>query len=120
DRAGVVKVQVHIKAEEQKERKSDGLKKPYKRYKIGPEEFRNIAKHKQYLEAYKHLLDKTDTEHAPWHVIATDDKRHARLPGLEIIVDELGRGVKMTEQELDPEVARAAYQLWGWKPDTRK
>ena len=55
------------------------LENPHKRYKVGPEDFRNIAKRKQYLEAYDDMLEKTDTEHAPWHVIATDDKRHARL-----------------------------------------
>ena len=47
------------------------LENPHKRYKVGPEDFRNIAKRKQYLEAYNDMLDKTDTEHAPWHVIAT-------------------------------------------------
>ena len=115
-----IKLLVHVSEEEQKKRMIQRLEKPHKRYKVGLEDFRNIAKRKQYLEAYKDMLDKTDTEHAPWHVIASDDKRHARLEGLKIIVDELGRGVKMTEQELDPEVARAAYQLWGWKPDTKK
>ncbi len=66
------------------------------------------------------MLDKTDTEHAHWHVIASDDKKQARLGGLRIIVDELGRGVKITEPELDPRVAEAAFKMWGWKPDEKK
>lgn len=110
------KLLVHVSEEEQRRRMIERLEKPHKRYKVGPEDFRNIAKRKQYLEAYKDMLDETDTDHAPWHVIATDDKRHARLAGLKIIVDELGRGVKITPQELDPEVAAAAFRLWGWKP----
>jgi polyphosphate kinase 2 (PPK2 family) len=115
-----VKLLIHVSEEEQKKRMIRRLEKPHKRYKVALEDFRNIAKRKQYLEAYKDMLDKTDTEHAPWHVIASDDKRHARLAGLKIIADELGRGVKISEQQLDPEVARAAYQLWGWKPQTDK
>jgi polyphosphate kinase 2 (PPK2 family) len=115
-----IKLLIHVSEEEQKRRMIRRLEKPHKRYKVGPEDFRNIAKRKQYLEAYKDMLDKTDTEHARWHVIASDDKRHARLAGLKIIADELGRGVELTKQELDPEVARAAYKLWGWKPKDQK
>ncbi|MBN9089644.1 MAG: polyphosphate kinase [Reyranella sp.] len=111
-----VKLLVHVSEEEQKKRMISRLEKPHKRYKVGVEDFRNIAKRKQYLEAYKDMLDKTDTDHAPWHVIATDDKRHERLAGLEIVVDILGRGVKIAPQELDPEVAAGAFKLWGWKP----
>ena len=115
-----IKLLVHVSEEEQRRRMIKRLKKPHKRYKIGLEDFRNIAKREQYLEAYKDMLDKTDTEHAPWHVIASDDKRHARLTGLQIIADTLGRGVKLTKQELDPEVRRAAHKLWGWKPKDGK
>ena len=111
-----IKLLVHVSEEEQKRRMLERLEKPHKRHKVGPEDFRNIAKRKQYLEAYKDMLDKTDTEHAPWHVIASDDKRHARLAGLKILVDELSRGTKITPQELDPAVASAAFKLWGWKP----
>jgi polyphosphate kinase 2 (PPK2 family) len=111
-----IKLLVHVSEEEQRKRMIARLEKPHKRYKVGLEDFRNIAKRKQYLEAFKDMLDKTDTDHAPWHVIASDDKRHARLTGLKIVVEELSRGVKLTEQELDPEVAAAAFKLWGWKP----
>jgi polyphosphate kinase 2 (PPK2 family) len=116
--AGVhfIKLLVHVSEEEQKKRMLKRLENPHKRYKIGTEDFRNIAKRKQYLEAYQDMLDKTDTDHAPWHVIASDDKRHARLAGLKILVDELSRDVKITKQELDPAVSAAAFKLWGWTP----
>jgi polyphosphate kinase 2 (PPK2 family) len=115
DGARIVKILVHVSADEQKKRMIDRLKKPHKRYKVGLEDFRNIAKRKQYLEAYKDMLDKTDTAYAPWHVVATDDKRQARLRGLEILVEEVGRNVKITEPQLDPAIAEAAFKLWGWK-----
>jgi AMP-polyphosphate phosphotransferase len=120
--AGVrfVKLLIHVSEEEQKKRMIKRLAKPHKRYKVGLEDFRNIAKRKQYLEAYRDMLNETDTDHAPWHVVASDDKRHARLAGLKIVADELGRGVKITRQELDPEIASAAFKLWGWKPNDEK
>src|SRR4029079_6551043 len=72
DGARIVKLLVHVSAEEQQKRMIDRLKKPYKRYKVGLEDFRNIAKRKQYLEAYKDMLDQTYTEHGALYVIAID------------------------------------------------
>jgi polyphosphate kinase 2 (PPK2 family) len=112
----IVKLLVHVSAEEQKRRMIERLENPTKHYKVGLEDFRNIAKRKQYLEAYDDMIEKTDTEHAPWRVIASDNKKHARLAGLKAIVDDLSRGVKVTEQKLDPAVADAAFKMWGWKP----
>ena len=114
DGVRIVKLLVHVSEEEQRERIIKRLEDPHKRFKVGPEDFRNIAKRAQYLEAYDDMLEKTDTDHAPWHVIATDDKRHARLAGLEIMVDALGRGTKIVTQEVEPEIARAAHRMWGW------
>lgn len=120
DGAVVVKLLVHVSAAEQKRRMIERLNKPHKHYKIGLEDFRNIAKRKQYVEAYAEMLDKTDTKHAPWHVIASDDKRLARLRGLEIVADAIGHGVKTPPNELDPALADAAYKLWGWEPGDKK
>ena len=115
DGTRIVKLLMHVSPEEQKRRMIDRLKKPYKRYKVGLEDFRNIAKHEEYLKAYHDMLNETDTDYAPWHVIATDDKRLARLRGLEILIQEIGRGAKISEQELDPAIAEAAFKMWGWK-----
>lgn len=120
DGVRIIKILVHVSADEQKRRMIERLSKPHKRYKIGLEDFRNIAKRKQYLEAYDDMLERTDTDHAPWHVIASDNKMHARLTGLKIIADALGQGVTTTEQSLDPAVAAAAYEMWGWTPENGK
>ena len=61
----------------------------------------------------------TDTDCAPWHVIASDNKLHARLKGLKIVVDEIGKGIDITQPPLDPKIAEAAFKLWGWKPDEK-
>lgn len=116
----IIKLLFHVSAEEQKRRMIERLSKPHKRHKLGLEDFRNIAKRRQYLEAYKDMLDKTDTDHAPWHVIASDDKKQARLATLDIIADALGRGVKLAENVLDPRIAEAAFELWGWQLPGRK
>lgn len=120
DGVRIVKLLVHVSAKEQRERMVERLEDPHKHYKIGLEDFRNIAKREEYLDAYNDMLEKTDTEYAPWHVIATDHKQHARLKGLGIVADVVGKGVDIDEPKLDPRIVEAAGKLWGWKPDSGK
>ena len=115
DGAIFVKILVHVSAEEQKRRMIERLEKPHKRYKVGPEDFRNIAKRQAYLEAYRDMLNRTDTEYAPWHVIASDNKMLARLRGLKILTDVIGKGMDIPAQRLDPKIEEAAFALWGWR-----
>ena len=69
-----------------------------------------------YLEAYDDMLEKTDTKHAPWHVIATDDKQRARVEAMKVVTRILGKDVGDKLPALDPQVIAAARKMWGWKP----
>lgn len=120
DGVRIVKILVHVSTEEQKKRMIARLEDPRRHYKVGLEDFRNIAKRKQYVEAYDDMLERTHTDHAPWHVLATDHKKEARLEGLRIVADALGGGLKHLSQDLDPRIAEAAFKLWGWKPPGSK
>jgi AMP-polyphosphate phosphotransferase len=120
DGVRIVKLLIHVSADEQRQRMIDRLEKPYKHYKVGLEDFRNIARRDDYLEAYGDMLDKTDTDNAPWHVIASDSKKLARLSGLSVIANTIGHDIETTEQVLDPVIAEAAGRLWGWKPGGSK
>jgi polyphosphate kinase 2 (PPK2 family) len=120
DGVHVVKLMVHVSAKEQQKRMIARLEDPHKHYKIGLEDFRNIAKRKEYVEAYNDMLERTDTDYAPWHVIASDHKMHARLKGLQIIAHQVGKGVDHSAQALDPKIVEAAHKLWGWQPGNGK
>jgi polyphosphate kinase 2 (PPK2 family) len=96
------------------------LDDPHKHYKIGLEDFRNIAKREQYIEAYNDMLERTDTDHAPWNVIASNNKMRARLKGLKIVEEIVGKGIDDLVQPLDPRITKAAHELWGWKPGEKK
>lgn len=120
DGVRIVKLLIHVSAEEQKRRMIERLEKPYKRYKVSLEDFRNIARRDEYLEAYRDMLDETDADDAPWHVIASDSKKLARLSGLSIIANTIGLGIKSTERELDPRIVEEAFKVWGWKPGNNK
>jgi polyphosphate:AMP phosphotransferase len=65
----------------------------YKRYKIGPEDWRNRRKWPAYEGAVADMVERTSTEPAPWHIVASDDKHYARIAVLEMLRDRLDQAL---------------------------
>lgn len=79
----LIKIFLAITKEEQKRRFAEREHDPYKRWKIGPEDWRNRDHWDQYVEAAEEMFAETSTEIAPWKVIGADRKWHARLAVLK-------------------------------------
>lgn len=65
----------------------------YKRFKITAEDWRNRKKWPQYERAVNDMIERTSTEHAPWNVIASDDKLFARVDTLEHLIARVEAGL---------------------------
>lgn len=85
----VIKFWLSISADEQLARFQAREDTPHKRYKITDEDWRNRKKWDDYLQSASDMFAKTDTAHAPWHIISTDDKLMARIDILDAIVKTL-------------------------------
>lgn len=120
DGVRIVKLFFHTSEQQQKKRILARLENPQKHYKVGLEDFRNLQRRNDYLEAYDDMFEKTDTRHAPWHVIASDDKQRARIEAFKVLTRVLGQGVGTELPPLDPKVVEAARKMWGWKPRAKK
>jgi len=108
DGVRVVKLFLHTSAEQQDKRLKERLEIPWKRWKTGVDDFHNRSKRDEYTGAYHDMFDKTSTEVAPWTIIAADDKKAARLAGIEAVVAGLGAGVELVWPELSPELREFA------------
>jgi polyphosphate kinase 2 (PPK2 family) len=104
----VIKLFLHVSPDEQDSRLKERLEQPWKRWKISAEDFRNRARRTDYEAAYEDMFARTDTAHAPWHLIGANSKSHARLTGLEIVADRLGAGLELSDPPLDPELRALA------------
>ena len=89
DGAIVLKFWLAISKDEQLRRFRERKTTAYKSYKITREDWRNRKKWDDYLVAANDMLAMTDTTCAPWHVVATNDKRLARIRVLSAIVNAL-------------------------------
>ncbi len=70
----IVKVAMFISLDEQKKRLAERLERPDKYWKYNPSDVSERALWPAYQEAYQAMLDKTNTEHAPWYVIPANRK----------------------------------------------
>jgi AMP-polyphosphate phosphotransferase len=85
----MVKIFLHIDRKVQKRRFAEREEIAYKRYKIGPDDWRNRKKWPQYEEAIAEMLDRTHRPDAPWVLVAANSKHHARMAVLRTVIDLL-------------------------------
>ena len=85
----VVKFWLAISKDEQEARFKAREETPHKRFKITEEDWRNRERWDDYQHAAADMLERTDSRHAPWHVIAANDKNSARLEVLRAILRQL-------------------------------
>jgi PPK2 family polyphosphate:nucleotide phosphotransferase len=85
----LIKVAMFVSLDEQKARLAARLERPDKYWKYNPADIDERLKWPLYQEAYQALLDKTSTEHAPWHVIPCDRKWYSRLAITELLIEAL-------------------------------
>ncbi|NHB56734.1 polyphosphate:AMP phosphotransferase [Acinetobacter shaoyimingii] len=85
----VVKFWLAISKDEQEQRFKAREETPHKRFKITEEDWRNRGRWDDYLNAAADMLQRTSTDYAPWHVIATNDKYSARIQILKALLKQL-------------------------------
>ena len=104
----LVKLFLHITPEEQVRRFRDRLINPLKRWKLSYEDFRNRARWSHYETAIEDMMAQTATKAAPWYLIPADDKTYGRIAALRILVDRLGKDVRLEPRPIDPGLLKEA------------
>lgn len=85
----LIKVMLHVSAEEQKARLQERLDRPDKYWKFNPGDIDERELWDDYQEAYQAVLDKTSTDENPWYVVPADRKWYARLAVQQLLLDTL-------------------------------
>jgi PPK2 family polyphosphate:nucleotide phosphotransferase len=99
----IVKCMLHISADEQKERLQARLDDPTKHWKFNPKDLDERALWPAYRQAYEIALERTNSEHGPWHVIPADRKWFRNLA--------IGRLLHAAFTDLDPQWPVADFDV---------
>jgi polyphosphate kinase 2 len=87
----LIKLWLDISRKEQAKRLEERREDPLKRFKVSNLDAEAQARWDAYSAARDTMLEKTHTDAAPWTVVATDDKRSARLNIIRHILATLDR-----------------------------
>lgn len=100
----ILKFMLNISYETQGERLRDRLVNPEKLWKFNPGDLDDRALWPEFMDAYETMVQRTSTEHAPWHVIPSDSRktRGAIISGI----------VRETLEKMEPN-----YPDPGYRPD---
>jgi polyphosphate kinase 2 (PPK2 family) len=100
----IVKFWMHLSPEEQLRRFESRRNDPYRAWKLTEEDWRNREQRGAYESAVEEMLERTDTPVAPWHVVAAEDKKWARLEVVRTVCDALEAG--LVKHGIDPDPPR--------------
>ena len=75
----IIKIWLEVSDDEQKRRFEARLHDPLRQWKLSPVDLPSRSKWYEYSRARDVMLAATDTKHAPWYILNSDDKRRARL-----------------------------------------
>ena len=75
----LIKIWLEVSDKEQKRRFEARIDDPLRQWKLSPMDLPSRKKWYAYSRARDAMLKATDTRHAPWYILHSDDKRRARL-----------------------------------------
>ena len=83
----LLKYWLHVSAEEQEKRFQDRACDPRKRWKLSAVDLEGRRRWADFSRYRDRMLEATSTAHAPWRVVAADDKERARLNCIRSILE---------------------------------
>ena len=85
----LLKYWLEVGDKEQERRFRARIEDPVRQWKLSPMDLPSRQRWYDYSRARDQMLDATDTDFAPWHVVRSDDKRKARLNLITHLLEQL-------------------------------
>ena len=85
----LLKIWLEVGQKEQERRFMARIDDPIRQWKLSPMDLESFKRWYEFSKARDIMLDRTDTDDAPWHVVRTDNKRRARLNAISHILAQI-------------------------------
>ena len=106
----LIKYWLEVGKKEQQRRFEARIKDPLRQWKLSPMDVESFRRWYEYSDARDKMLEATDTKHAPWHLVRSDDKRRARLNCISHLLSMIPYGKAPREKiELPKRKNKGAY-----------
>ena len=106
----IIKIWLEVGDQEQRRRFEARIEDPVRQWKLSAMDLPSRSKWFAYSRARDMMLEATDTEHAPWFILRSDDKKRARLNCLAHILEQVPyKKVSHEKVKLPSRVMHDAY-----------
>jgi polyphosphate kinase 2 len=106
----LLKYWLEVGPREQKKRFQARIDDPLRQWKLSPTDMESRRKWYEYSRARDMMLDATDTEWAPWHIVDSNDKKRARLATISHLLAQIPyEKVKREKVEMAARSKKHAY-----------
>ena len=106
----LIKFWLEVSDKEQKRRFEARITDPIRQWKLSPMDLPSRTKWFEYSRARDMMLKATDSKHAPWHILRSDDKKRARLNCIHHLLKQIPyKKVPKEKIELPDRSTKGAY-----------
>jgi polyphosphate kinase 2 len=106
----LIKVWLEVGMKEQERRFHARIDDPLRQWKLSPMDIESYRRWYDYSRARDIMLRTTDTSHAPWHIVRTDDKRRGRLNCISHILSRIPyKKIQRSKVKLPSRAKKNAY-----------
>jgi polyphosphate kinase 2 len=106
----LLKYWLEVGPDEQERRFEARINDPLRQWKLSPMDTESFSRWYEYSNARDLMLKATDSKHAPWHIIRSDDKKKARLNCISHLLSMIPHGkVPREKVKLPPRDYRKRY-----------
>jgi polyphosphate kinase 2 len=107
----LIKVWLEVGEAEQERRFAARVDDPLRQWKLSPMDIESYSRWYDYSRARDAMLKATDTKHAPWYIVRSDDKRRGRLNCIAHILDLIPyEKIKQPKVKLPRRSSRGKYE----------
>ena len=99
----VTKLWFSVTQQEQRTRFAVRQLDPVRRWKLSPMDLESLDKWEAYTEAKEEMFLRTDTDHAPWYTVKSNDKKRARINALRLFLSLVDYDGKDAQVVLKPD-----------------
>ena len=88
---------------------------PVRRWKLSPMDLESLGRWRDYSAAKEDMFARTDTDHAPWMTVRSNDKKRARLNAMRFFLSQFeyeGKNHEVVDQ-VDPLIVQRARDTIG-------
>lgn len=102
----IIKLFLHISKEEQKKRFQKLAKAQETAWRVTEEDWKRNKEYDKYLKINEEMLERTDTDYAPWTIIEATDKEYAAIKIMSTVVSRLSCELQHRKKGNDKTEAR--------------